>query len=112
MRFDKELLKGATETMVLAILAEKPSHGYELVERLRHRSEGIFQMGEGTLYPLLYKLEARGWIQGRWEPGTGQRRRRVYQITAGGRRQLDERCAQWQELSRGMALILGGLAHA
>ncbi len=112
MRFDRELLKGTTETLILATLAERASHGYELVERLGQRSEGIFEMGEGTLYPLLYKLEAKGWIEGKWQAGTGRRRRRVYRITPRGRRQLAQRTAQWAELVRGMALVLGGPAHA
>ncbi|UCD29730.1 MAG: helix-turn-helix transcriptional regulator, partial [Planctomycetota bacterium] len=103
MKFDKELLKGATETLVLAALAEKPSHGYELVERLRSRSEGIFKFGEGTLYPLLYKLEARKLIQGDWQAGSGQRKRRVYRLTPRGRKQLAGRTEQWQELVRGMS---------
>ncbi len=107
MAFDRELLKGATETLVLATLDRHPCHGYELIERLRRRSEGIFQFGEGTLYPLLYKLEARGWIEGKWETGTGKRRRRVYRVTPRGRRQLVQRTEQWQDLVRGMALVLG-----
>ena len=112
MRFDKELLKGTTETSVLTVLAQTPCHGYELVERLRRRSEGILQLGEGTLYPLLYKLEAKGLIEGKWEAGTGQRRRRVYRITSRGRRQLAQRIKQWEALVRGMSLILGEPAHA
>ena len=69
MRFQRELLKGTTETLILAALQEAPTHGYELAERLRRRSEGVFELGEGTLYPLLYKLEAKGWIAGKWEGG-------------------------------------------
>ncbi len=67
MRFQRELLKGTTETLVLAVLRNAPAHGYELVGRLRQRSEGIFELGEGTLYPLLYKLEDTGLISGKWE---------------------------------------------
>jgi len=112
MKLDRELLKGATETMVLAILGEEPSHGYQLVRLLKQRSEGIFELGEGTLYPLLYKLEAKGWIRGAWEAGDGQRRRRVYRITGRGRRQLTKRTEQWVGLARGMTLILGGPTYA
>lgn len=111
MRFDRELLKGTTETFLLGILAQTPCHGYQIIERLKHRSEGIFELGEGTLYPLLYKLEAKGWIEGKWEAGSGQRRRRVYRITLRGRRQLAQRTEQWRELVRGMALVLGGPVH-
>ncbi len=112
MKFDKELLKGTTETVVLSVLAEEPSHGYQLVRQLKGRSQGIFELGEGTLYPLLYKLEAKGWIKGDWSPGDGRRPRRVYRITTGGRRELARRSQQWQTLAQGMALILGAPAHA
>ena len=112
MRFQRELLKGTTETLILAALQESPSHGYELAERLRRRSEGVFELGEGTLYPLLYKLEARGWIAGKWEAGSGERRRRVYRITPHGKKRLVERTAEWKTLVQGMTLVLGVPAHA
>jgi transcriptional regulator len=108
MRFERETLKGTTETLVLAALAHAPGHGYELIERVKRRSSGIFELGEGTLYPLLYKLEARGWISGRWENGGGDRRRRVYRITSAGRKRLGERAQEWTALVEGMNLILGG----
>ena len=112
MKLDKELLKGAAETVVLAVLAKEPSHGYQLVQLLKHRSEGIFGFGEGTLYPLLYRLEAKSWIKGEWDAGGGQRRRRVYRVTSRGRRQLAKRTEQWAGLARGMDLVLGGAACA
>jgi transcriptional regulator len=111
MRFDRELLKGTTETVLLAVLSEQPLHGYELARRLRARTDGVFELGEGTLYPLLYKLEDKGLIKGKWESGDGQRRRRVYRITARGRRNLAARTEQWQALARGMALALQGVAY-
>jgi len=111
MRFQRELLKGTTETLVLAALRDAPCHGYELVERLRQRSAGIFELGEGTLYPLLYKLEAKGLIAGTWESGSGQRRRRVYRITTRGKRHLAQRGQEWKLLVQGMSLILGVPAH-
>ncbi len=111
MRFDRELLKGTTDTFILAILAETPCHGYELVQQLQRRSQGILQLGEGTLYPRLYKLEADGWLSGTWDTSS-RRRRRVYRNTASGRRQLAQRASQWAELAKGMALVLGETAHA
>jgi len=112
MKLDRELLKGTTETIVLAILGEAPSHGYQLVRLLKQRSEGIFELGEGTLYPLLYKLEAKGWIKGAWETSDGKRRRRVYRLTGRGRREFTKRTEQWEGLARGMALILGRPTYA
>lgn len=112
MRFQRELLKGTTETLVLAVLRDAPSHGYELAQRLRQRSEGVFELGEGTLYPLLYKLEDKGLISGNWEAGSGERRKRVYRITPRGRKQLGQLSEEWESLVRGMSLILGVPAHA
>ncbi len=112
MKFDRELLKGTTETFILAVVAAQPSHGYQLVKQLKLKSEGIFQLGEGTLYPILYKLETKGWIKGKWDECAGMRRRRVYRITPAGRRQLTARSEQWDELVRGMALLLGGSINA
>ncbi len=112
MRFQRELLKGTTETLILGVLRNAPSHGYELVGRLRQRSEGIFELGEGTLYPLLYKLEDKGLISGKWEAGSGERQKRVYRITPRGRKQLTQRSEEWKSLVHGMSLILGAPAHA
>ena len=112
MKLDRELLKGTTETVVLAALARQPVHGYQLVDRLRTQSEGLLALGEGTIYPLLYKLEANDLVRGRWEPGTGGRRKRVYSLTRKGRRCLADRSAQWKQLVRGVALILGGRSYA
>ena len=112
MRFQRELLKGTTETLILAVLRNAPSHGYELVERLRQRSEGIFELGEGTLYPLLYRLEDKGLISGKWETGSGERQKRVYRITPRGKKQLTQRSEEWKSLVHGMSLILGVPAHA
>ncbi len=112
MKLNRELLKGTTETVVLAALARQPSHGYQLVQQLKAQSEGIFALGEGTLYPLLYKLEAKGLIRGRWESGTGGRRKRVYSLTRKGHRCLADRSAQWDQMVRGVALILGGKSYA
>ena len=112
MRFQRDLLKGTTETLILAALQDAPSHGYELVERLRQRSEGIFELGEGTLYPLLYRLEDKGLISGKWEAGNGERRKRIYRITPRGKKQLSQRSEEWNSLVQGMTLILGVPAHA
>ena len=112
MRFQRELLKGTTETLVLAALRDGPSHGYQLTERLRTESEGIFELGQGTLYPLLYKLEAKGWISGKWEAGNGDRRKRIYRITPRGKKRLTECTQEWNALVQGMTLILGVPAHA
>ncbi len=112
VKIDRELLKGTTEIVVLATIAQEPAHGYRIVRRLRYESEGILKFGEGTLYPLLYKLEANGCIAGQWKAGTGRRRRRIYRITPKGRKRLAAYTDQWARLVRGIALVVGEPAHA
>ena len=112
MRPDREMLKGVTDALLLATIASQPAHGYALAERLKRQSEGVFSLGEGTLYPLLYKLEDRGWVKGEWEQPDGGRKRRVYRITPAGRRQLERKTSQWDALVNGMTLVLGRASHA
>src|SRR5437867_6278046 len=79
--------RGHLDLLLLAAVGEKPAHGYAIIEELRRRSGGSISVPEGTLYPTLHRLERQGWIESRWADGT-TRRRRVYQITRGGRRAL------------------------
>jgi DNA-binding PadR family transcriptional regulator len=104
-----QLLKGCTETMVLKLLTERPMHGYELMQEISARSDGVFALGQGTVYPLLYSLERKGLIKARWEePREGTRRRKVYRLTGGGTAAFEERVAEWSEFVRGMSRVLGG----
>ena len=82
MRFNRELLKGNTGTVVLAILAEGPLHGYEIAKEMRRRSEDALTLGQGVLYPILHRLEAQGLIAGEWEQSTGTPSRKMYKLTA------------------------------
>jgi PadR family transcriptional regulator len=105
---DKHLLRGAATTVLLLILRDTPSYGYELVQEIRRRSGEQFDFGEGTIYPLLYSLEEDGAIKGEWAPGVGERRRRVYRLTAKGRKELARRLAAWDRYEKGMKLALRG----
>ena len=82
-----EVLKGHVELLVLSTLAGGPAHGYALLETLRERSEGEFDLAEGTIYPALYRLERQGLVSSRWD-ATGPRRRRVYRLTRRGTAEL------------------------
>jgi DNA-binding PadR family transcriptional regulator len=108
-----QFLKGCARTLVLQLLAERPMYGYELSAELDRRSGGIFALGQGTLYPLLYSLETKGLIRvTREEMSADQgRRRRYYAPTARGRAELEGNLVTWKEISRGMRLVLEG-AHA
>ncbi|HEX8336565.1 MAG TPA: helix-turn-helix transcriptional regulator, partial [Pyrinomonadaceae bacterium] len=84
----RELKKGSTEMLIMALVEDRPRHGYEIAKLIGERSDGVLEFHVASLYPLLYRLERRGWIQGRWVEREGQRRRRYYRLTAEGRRVL------------------------
>jgi transcriptional regulator len=95
--FDRELKKGSAELLILSLLEAQPRHGYELSKLIEARSGGTITFRVASLYPLLYRLEKRGWIQGRWVEKAGQRRRRFYRLTAAGRAVLGLRRKVWRE---------------
>ncbi len=96
MRFRPDLVKGTTPAVILALLAERPMHGYELARAIDERSAGLLRFGQGTLYPVLHRLERDGLIAGRWEAAPGGPDRRVYRLTPDGHGVLAERRAEWQ----------------
>jgi len=103
-----ELLKGCTETMVLTLLTERPMYGYELMREIRLRSDGVFALGQGTIYPLLYALERKRSIVAEWvEPEDGGRRRKYYRLTERGTARSADRVAEWGGFVRGMSRVLG-----
>ncbi len=99
-------LKGHLELIVLAALRETPRHGYAIIKELRARSNGEFALLEGTLYPVLYRLEAAGLVKSRWQTEAG-RRRRVYELTTKGRGALAEQESEWRAFTRTLNLVLG-----
>jgi DNA-binding PadR family transcriptional regulator len=101
-----EVLKGHLELLLLASLAARPAHGYALVERLRERSGGAFDLSEGTVYPALYRLERAKLLTSRWTV-SGRRRRRIYSITRIGRRELAEQRRDWATFRTAMRGVVG-----
>ena len=93
----RSLQKGSAEFLVLAVLDGPQRHGYEIAQLIAERSEDRLKFQAATLYPLLYRLEKRGWVEGRWVEKAGQRRRRFYRLTAAGRGVLGERRKVWRE---------------
>jgi PadR family transcriptional regulator PadR len=93
-----ELKKGSAELLVLSLLEHQRRHGYELHGLIQSRSKGVMTFNVASLYPLLYRMEERGWIAGRWVEKSGERRRRFYGITAKGRRQLESQRQTWRDL--------------
>jgi transcriptional regulator len=93
---DRELKKGSAEMVILALLEARRRHGYEIAKLIDAQSGGVIRFSVASLYPLLYRLERRGWIEGRWVEKAGQRRRRYYRLTAAGRKVLAEQRHGWR----------------
>src|SRR2546426_6295050 len=95
---DRELKKGSAELLILSLVEVRPRHGYEISKLIESRSDGVLKFNVASLYPLLYRLEKRGWIQGRWVEKAGQRRRRYYKLTREGRKGLAAQRTGWEEI--------------
>ena len=105
--FDRELKKGSAELLILSLLEHRPRHGYEISKLIEARSEGVLRFNVASFYPLLYRLEQRGFIEGRWVEKAGQRRRRYYRLTAQGRKMLKEQRSIWRDFVNAMNQITG-----
>ena len=105
MRVERELMRGAGPVAVLKLIERREMYGYELVEVLSERSDGVLAMGQSTLYPLLYNLEAKKLIKSRWRQTPTSRRRRYYALTDRGRKRLATETSQWRALVKAMILI-------
>lgn len=93
---DRELKKGSAELLILSLVEVRPRHGYEINKLIKARSDGVLVFNVASLYGLLYRLERRGWIEGRWLEKAGQRRRRYYKLTKEGKRVLGAQRSTWQ----------------
>jgi PadR family transcriptional regulator, regulatory protein PadR len=95
-RLDRELKKGSAELLMLSLLEVRARHGYEIRKLIETRSDGVLKFNAASLYPLLYRLEKRGWIAGKWIEKAGQRRRRYYQLTKEGQQVLASQRSIWE----------------
>jgi DNA-binding PadR family transcriptional regulator len=102
-----ESLKGHLDLLVLAVLADGPLHGYAVIEALRQRSDAAFDLPEGTIYPVLHRLERAGLLSSSWQTGGG-RRRRTYRLTDPGRGAYQVECAAWNEFAGAVTRVLRG----
>src|SRR6266480_7537220 len=104
---DRELKKGSAELLILSLVADRPRHGYEIGQLIELRSSGVLRFNVASLYPLLYRLEKRGWIRGRWIEKSGQRRRRYYRLTPSGKKTLEAQRDGWREFVEAIGRITG-----
>jgi|SRR5215471_12692900 len=102
---DRELKKGSAELLILSLVEVRPRHGYDISRLIDTRSRGALRFNVASLYPLLYRLEKRGWIQGRWVEKAGQRRRRYYKLTPEGKKMLASQRSAWESFVQAMRRI-------
>jgi len=110
-KVEEEWKKGSAELLILSLLEDRPRHGYEIAKLIEVRSGGALHFHVASLYPLLYRLEKRSWIQGRWVEKSNQRRRRYYRLTAEGQRVLGLQRKKWQEFAGAVGRV-AGVQHA
>ncbi len=112
MRIERELLKGALPLGVLKLLNRRAMYGYELVTELAKRSNDVLKLGQSTLYPLLYNLEAQGLIRGEWMSADNKRDRKYYHLTDDGRKRLARDIEQWEALVKGIGALVADAPRA
>lgn len=105
MRIERELMRGAGPVAVLKLLQRREMYGYELVEALAERTQGVLDMGQSTLYPMLYNLEAQGYIKGIWRTGESGKDRKYYQLTGKGEKRLAKDSEQFERLTAALARL-------
>jgi PadR family transcriptional regulator PadR len=101
-----ELLQGTLDVLILKTLALGPMHGWAVAQRIQQVSRDVLQIGQGSLYPALYRLEYKGWIQSEWGNSENNRRAKYYSLTRAGKKQLQAELATWDRLSTAIALVL------
>jgi PadR family transcriptional regulator PadR len=102
-----EVKRGSTEMLILALVEDRPRHGYEIAKLIDQRSDGVLQFHVASLYPLLYRLEKRGLIAGKWVEKAGERRRRFYKLTPEGQKVLAEQRQTWREFFAALDRVAG-----
>jgi transcriptional regulator len=106
-QFSKELKKGSADLLILALLEDRPRHGYEIGRLIEQKSQGALSYHIASLYPTLYRLEDAGLVEGRWVEKAGQRRRRYYRLTAAGRKRLASERSIWQNFFVALDRVAG-----
>jgi transcriptional regulator len=110
-RLDSVIKRGSAELAILAVLAEGPLYGYQIARSIEDKSGGALHFNLASLYPMLYRLEQRGWLRGYWESAPSGRRRRYYRLTATGKRKLAPLRQEWRLFFRALDRV-AGVSHA
>ena len=108
MKINRELLKGSTDLLILSVLENEDMYGYQMIKKIKMRSEDIFEFQEGTLYPILHKLESNGFISSYWDETSGKKRK-YYQITTDGKKCLKSKKQEWEIFTTKVNQVIGGI---
>jgi len=108
LKISKELIKGSTSMLVLSLLEKENMYGYQMIKELSRKSKNLFELKEGTLYPILHNLEQKNYISSYWD-NTGTKKRKYYSITKEGKKHLKERKEEWKSFSSGINEVMGGV---
>lgn len=112
MNIKKELTKGSTALLVLSVLENQDLYGYKIIKEIESRSEDVFLLKEGTLYPILHNFEKSGYVDSYWDGKEGERRRKYYHITNKGKKVLKENKEEWNSYSNAVNKVVGGVKNA
>lgn len=112
MEFNRNLIGGSTDLLILTLIDQKDMYGYEIIKELEKKSENVFKLKEGTLYPVLHKLENKGYLKSYQKPGEAGRTRKYYTITNNGKKQLIEEKKQWEVFSKSVNQVVIGDGYA
>ncbi len=111
LKISKELLKGSTTMLILEMLSKENMYGYQIIKKLSEKSQNVFELKEGTLYPILHTLEEDGFITSYWDE-TSAKKRKYYAITEKGKKNLKQRKEEWNVFSNGINQVIGGVSFA
>ena len=104
-----DLLQGTLDMLILRAIASEPQHGWAIAQRIQQVSNNVLQVGQGSLYPALHRLEYKGWIRAQWGSSENNRKARFYSLTAAGRKRLNVELENWSRLSGAVNLVLEGI---
>jgi transcriptional regulator len=112
MPLSTDLLQGTLDLLILQTLAPSPMHGWGVAQRIQQISKDVLQVGQGSLYPALHRLEYKGWVRSDWGSSENNRRAKFYSLTKAGRKQLETELESWERLSSAIGLVLGRIPEA
>ena len=104
-----DLLQGTLDMLILRAIANEPQHGWAIAQRIQQVSNNVLQIGQGSLYPALHRLEYKGWIRAQWGTSENNRKARFYTLSAAGRKRLNVELENWSRLSGAVNLVLDGI---